>query len=354
MLDGVEIQGYENCLNSWDKLDSEFTSLNNSYKEYLDKVRELHELEDKCAKLLKHHKYNDLKIAKSLTDLKDTSKQKEIKELQDKISSRNVTLRSIETTLPKQSSLYLKIILGDINVSLSTNEKKFKYKENYEKFKITVTMIIVILSIINLLLVKYYRVLDAIFCFLLVWYYCTLTIRESILRINGSRIKGWWISHHYISAFLCGVILTWPDGFIYQSFRRQFMSFALFISFLQILQYQYQKGCLYRLKALGERQNLMDITVEGFQSWMWKGLSFLLPFLFAGYFFQAYNSYTLYNLSKLPECHEWQVPVISFVFLVLFWGNFLTTSAVIYQKFMQKYRPKSSFQTRLLTKYKHY
>lgn len=32
-----------------------------------------------------------------------------------------------------------------------------------------------------------FRFLDAILNFLLVWYYCTLTIRESILITNGSR-----------------------------------------------------------------------------------------------------------------------------------------------------------------------
>lgn len=32
-----------------------------------------------------------------------------------------------------------------------------------------------------------HRVTDAAFNFLLVWYYCTLTIRESILINNGSR-----------------------------------------------------------------------------------------------------------------------------------------------------------------------
>lgn len=35
--------------------------------------------------------------------------------------------------------------------------------------------------------VPFYRVTDAAFNFLLVWYYCTLTIRESILINNGSR-----------------------------------------------------------------------------------------------------------------------------------------------------------------------
>lgn len=53
------------------------------------------------------------------------------------------------------------------------------------------------------------RVTDEVFNFLLVWYYCTLTIRESILISNGSRIKGWWVSHHYVSTFLSGVMLTW-------------------------------------------------------------------------------------------------------------------------------------------------
>ena len=43
------------------------------------------------------------------------------------------------------------------------------------------------------------------------------------------------------------------------------------------------------------------------QSWMWKGLSFLLPFLCAAYFFQLYNAYVLMRLSFHPECDEWQV-----------------------------------------------
>ena len=31
--------------------------------------------------------------------------------------------------------------------------------------------------------------LDRMYMFLTLWYYCTLTIRESILRVNGTRIK---------------------------------------------------------------------------------------------------------------------------------------------------------------------
>ena len=46
------------------------------------------------------------------------------------------------------------------------------------------------LSLLILTVLKY-RFWETILTFLLVWYYCTLTIRESILTVNGSRIKGW-------------------------------------------------------------------------------------------------------------------------------------------------------------------
>ncbi|XP_036027540.1 transmembrane protein 120B [Onychomys torridus] len=153
------------------------------------------------------------------------------------------------------------------------------------------------------------------------------------------RIKGWWVSHHYVSTFLSGVMLTWPNGLIYQKFRNQFLAFSIFQSCVQFLQYYYQRGCLYRLRALGERNHL-DLTVEGFQSWMWRGLTFLLPFLFCGHFWQLYNAVTLFELSSQEECKEWQVFVLALTFLILFLGNFLTTLKVVHTK-LQKNRNKT-------------
>lgn len=74
------------------------------------------------------------------------------------------------------------------------------------------------------------RALELAFIFLLVWYYCTLTIRESILKVNGSRIKGWWRAHHFISTVAAGVLLVWPQGEHWQLFRLQFMYFNVYIS----------------------------------------------------------------------------------------------------------------------------
>jgi len=122
---------------------------------------------------------------------------------------------------------------------------------------------------------------------------------------------------------------------MYDLFRSQFLNYIAYTSFLQFLQFYYQHSCLYRLRTLGERYD-MDITIQGFHSWMWKGLGFLLPFLYLGYLFQFYNAYTLYKLSQHPLCTEWQVPVAGFIFLILFCGNTFTTSLVIQQKFREK------------------
>ncbi|XP_015787753.1 transmembrane protein 120A [Tetranychus urticae] len=240
---------------------------------------------------------------------------------------------SVKEELPTQQSLYLKVILGDINVTLSNNEKKFKYKEQYEKFKLIVNALILVVAVLDIMFS--FRVIDACLHFLLVWYHCTLTIRESILIVNGSRIKGWWRALQFITGIKAGIIIVWPDGLMYDLFRRQFLYYIVYTSFLQFLQFYYQHNCLYRLRALGERYE-MDITIQGFHSWMWRGLGFLIPFLYLGYAFQFYNAYTLYNLSKHPQCSEWQVAVSSFIFSVIFLGNTITTSLVVQQKFKEK------------------
>lgn len=111
---------------------------------------------------------------------------------------------------------------------------RFAYKDEYEKFKLYLTIILIVISfscrfLLNsrcarwaglgrgqghgsdlglgwdkdkaqtlLLCTPLPRVTDAAFNFLLVWYYCTLTIRESILINNGSRCAcavGWVMAH---------------------------------------------------------------------------------------------------------------------------------------------------------------
>ena len=125
----------------------------------------------------------------------------------------------MEDYLPKESGRYLKVILGNLNVSILDRDTKCNYKEQYEQFKLTINIIgiwdyIVLIRLIFWVILDWIFwdlktfnltfsatilggvslfmdniMLDRMYMFLTLWYYCTLTIRESILRVNGTRIK---------------------------------------------------------------------------------------------------------------------------------------------------------------------
>ncbi|XP_026780437.3 transmembrane protein 120A-like [Pangasianodon hypophthalmus] len=329
-------------LQEWKSLEKDFQQLQETHRLYMQKLDEVSKLQNSFTasitrqrKCLKDMSQSLKKCSKGLTE----EETKCVEEIKGHLRERPAIFLQMEAFLPKKNGLYLSLVLGNVNVNLLSKQSKSAYKDEYEKFKLWVTVILVLLGFVCQFLVTY-RFVDALLNFLLVWYYCTLTIRESILISNGSRIKGWWVFHHYISTFLSGVMLTWPDGELYQMFRNQFLAYCLYQSFVQFLQYYYQSGCLYRLKALGERHN-MDLTVEGFQSWMWRGLTFLLPFLFFGHFWQLFNGISLFRMSQLPDCKEWQVSVCGICFLILFTGNFFTTLAVVRHKLKNKSHGKS-------------
>uniref|UniRef100_A0A4W5Q5B8 Transmembrane protein 120A n=1 Tax=Hucho hucho TaxID=62062 RepID=A0A4W5Q5B8_9TELE len=319
------------ALQEWESLEKEYHQIQESHRLYLQKLDEVSKLQSNCSS----------SIARQRSRLKDMSQLdvKTLKEIKEHIKARPNTFFEMEAFLPKKNGYechYIKNIISQ--VSGEGHVKEFAYKDEYEKFKLYLTVILLLFAFMCYFFVSY-RFVDAILNFLLVWYYCTLTVRESILISNGSRIKGWWVFHHYISAFLSGVMLTWPDGYLYQNVRNQFLAFSLYQSMVHCMQYYYQSGCLYRLRTLGERHN-MDLTVEGFQSWMWQGLTFLLPFLFFGHFWQLYNGLSLFRMARLPDCKEWQVSMCGISFLILFTGNFLTTVAVVRTKLKSKNQAK--------------
>uniref|UniRef100_A0A8B9RL15 Transmembrane protein 120B n=1 Tax=Astyanax mexicanus TaxID=7994 RepID=A0A8B9RL15_ASTMX len=301
----------ERCESDWREIEQEYQQLQETHKVYRQKLEELTSLQAICSSSICKQRKGLKELRKTLHKCAkacDADQSEVIADLQTQIKEKQNVFFDMESYLPKRNGLYLNLVLGNVNVTLLSNQAKFAYKDEYEKFKLYMTIILMFGAVTCLFLLNY-RVTDEIFNFLLVWYYCTLTIRESILMSNGSRIKGWWVSHHYVSTFLSGNPYTF-------------------------LQYYYQSGCLYRLRALGER-NQLDLTVEGFQSWMWRGLTFLLPFLFFGHFWQLYNSVTLFRLSAREDCKEWQVFMLALTFLVLFLGNFLTTLKVVHQKLLK-------------------
>ncbi|CAD7090967.1 unnamed protein product [Hermetia illucens] len=329
----------ESIQQDWQDLANDYKDLENTNQKYIELLEGLDSLQQKCLGDIKHQRYRIGQIIMSLKQFKKSKNPKDVEavaEIEKNILKRKAQLHEIEQSLPRKSGFYLQIILGDVNVSILNRRDKVRYKDDYEKFKLILNVIGLVMAFLNLLF--NFRALELAFMFLVVWYYCTLTIRESILKVNGSRIKGWWRAHHFISTVCAAVLLVWPQGEPWQLFRNQFMYFNAYISMVQYLQFRYQKGVLYRLKALGERHN-MDITIEGFHSWMWRGLSFLVPFLVVGYIFQAYNAWTLYNLSYRKDM-TWQIPVLCALFAVLFVGNTTTTLLVVPQKMRERVKER--------------
>uniref|UniRef100_H0XSJ6 Transmembrane protein 120B n=1 Tax=Otolemur garnettii TaxID=30611 RepID=H0XSJ6_OTOGA len=325
----------EPCELEWE-LEEEFQELQETHRIYKQKLDGLSALQTLCSG-------SNSKQKKRLTDLKHTlqrckRRQSEQAALIQQIATNVKEWQNVFFDMeayPKKNELYLNLVLGNVNMTLPNNQAKFASKDDNEKFKFYQT-ISLLLGAVACRFVLHYQVTSEDFNFLLVWYYCTPTIRKHILISDGSGIK----AHYYVSTSLSGARLTWPKGPIYQKFPNQFLAFSVFQSYVQSLQYYYQRGCLSWTQALGERNHL-DLSVEGFQPWMWRTLTFLLPLLFCGHFWQRYNAVTWFELSRHgEECRERQVFVLVLTFLILFLSNFLTTLKVVHAK-LQKNRNKT-------------
>lgn len=76
-------------------------------------------------------------------------------ELLKTIKTRTRQIKDIQEGLPRSSDLYLKVVMGGINASFLDSEQKFKYKEQYERFKLIVTSIILVVCLLDI--VVHYR-----------------------------------------------------------------------------------------------------------------------------------------------------------------------------------------------------
>ena len=261
--------------------------------------------------------------------------------IREHLTERLTYLQRIKYTLPHPPERYLRLILGsELPVSILDKADQWKYKEGYEKFKLRFTLIRFFLSLCLATFLHVSRLYDIVFSFLLVWFYCTLTIRESILMMNGSKIDSWWRIHHFLSTVANAVLVLWSSTDSYQYFRQQNYYFNIYVSMVQVLLYYYQRGLLYRLRALGD-SDVLQITIEGFHSWMLRGLSFLAPFLFLAYLFEFYNGYVLFHLSNMPSVEtntDWQLimKILSIFFFIFSIGNILTMYLVIRRKIRQR------------------
>lgn len=249
----------------------------------------------------------------------------------NRLNTLSKMVHNFEQQFRRKPRFFLTCVLGSANFAMHSKHR-LQYKAEYENFKLRMTIFHSILCIVNLFIWPT-TLTDTFFDFLLLYYYCAVTLREHILLVNGSNIRGWWLVHHHLSIILSAVLLMWPSGPVFQVFRTQFYYFSIFIGIVQLLQFFYQMERLYTLRALS-KVGPMDVTTDAASDPI-RGLAFLLPFLVAVQLFQIYNGYTLFRLAQTPEGHSlWQVWVCSGLFTFLGFGNLIMTLLVYIEKFL--------------------
>lgn len=160
----------------------------------------------------------------------------------------------------------------------------------------------------------------------MLYYYCTCVLREHILLVNGSRIRTWWIGHHYLSIIISGVMLICPATPAYKAFRTPFFSFALYIAIVQFFQYRYQKSRLYTLVALDRARPMDTVAGDGFfTDSLQREFVLLIPLLVIGQVWQLWNAWVLFGLWQEQDREVWQIPASIALFAILGIGNMLTT-----------------------------
>ncbi|KAJ5068079.1 transmembrane protein induced by tumor necrosis factor alpha [Anaeramoeba ignava] len=275
---------------------------------------------------------------------------REFREFKKNLAEDAVFLKTLESNFPQKYSRLVTIFLGNVNFYIPTLSERFKFKTEYEMFKrnatityLAVTLILIVLSILNFsTFVK--KLLFPVHCYL-VYFYVTITVRESILKAHGSNIKMWWSLHHYLSITNSIILLLWPYSEIYKSFLTFFLFFSFYTGFVQILQYYYQISQVYKLRALGQIRLEDTVNTDSTQIHWFPSMKFLLPFIIVGQFWQLINAYYLISKYLTTQNAEIHAFLSGICFLLMFIGNFVTTIYIIQEKFGKPKPSKKGIST---------
>lgn len=260
----------------------------------------------------------------------------------------NSTLALTATIKPDTGSLFVRFFLGQVNVKVSSSKDAARLRDEYEKFKDRTNLGFIIFPLLWLLTTHYlsqvFAYTDWIFTLSHIWllyYYVSLSLRENILRVNGSSIRPWWITHHYISGIMSMIVLTWPsDSKTWNHFLPQFTAFFLYQGIVQLTQAAYQKQRHYALRALGKAGSMDVAQTEGFSEFH-PGLYFVVGLVIIAQGWQIFNGLSLLRILFFQMDHavgwynyreEIQVFALAMLFLVLGSMNFINVIQTLLDK----------------------
>ncbi len=135
-------------------------------------------------------------------------------------------------------------------------------------------------------------------CWLLFFYTAT-ALRESVLKINGSRIRPWWIQHHYWSMATCVLMLSLPiDSPAVVSACQLFLWWAMMQGVVMVMQNRYQRRRLYTKIALGNVMSNSSDVFGGETSGSSGQLFSLYPVLFGMQALQFYIGIGMFSKTQ--------------------------------------------------------
>lgn len=252
------------------------------------------------------------------------------------------SLDKLRDTKPRiDNGLFVRLILGRVNMALWKQADRINFKDEYNKFKSRTTMQFILYPAIQLIALFFFPqfwsqhgdlALKLHQCWLL-YYYLTLSLRENILLVNGSDILHWWIYHHYVSMLISLVMLLFPSRYILEGRVVEMLTFGLVQGLVMFFQNNYQKKRLYTRKALGKAK---AIDVDSTETLVEKptDLKILIPMLFFLYLMEFYFGFGLISdfMSRRNIEYPVSILVLGACFLVLGVGNAYTTGIVLVSK----------------------
>lgn len=181
----------------------------------------------------------------------------------------------------------------------------------------------------------------------MVYFYTASALRESVLFMNGSRIRRWWIQHHYWAIVAGALLISLPvDSPTFSRAVSVFLWWACLQAAIILVQNRYQMRRMYTRIALGN-QSAMDV-VGGESSGGEDLLGILYPLLFALQGVQGWAGIimikqTFWSVLTLEGLLDWEREgsdlwgsrgffIVGCLMLFMDVNNFLHTVATIREK----------------------
>ncbi|TTK47659.1 Adhesion G-protein coupled receptor G2 [Bagarius yarrelli] len=137
------------CLQEWKDLEKDYQQVQEIHRLYKQKLEDVSKLQNSCLSSIQRQKKRLEQLLASLEECKQNGSLEDISiinGIQNSIKERPNVFFEMEAFLPQKNGLYLSLVLGNVNVTLLNKQAKFSYKDEYEKFKLYLTIILLLFS----------------------------------------------------------------------------------------------------------------------------------------------------------------------------------------------------------------